>query len=38
LLGFAVDLKASNIILTIEDESILEDFEKAEKEDPSPRK
>ncbi|KAL3434553.1 kinase-like domain-containing protein [Aspergillus tetrazonus] len=32
------DLKASNIMLTIEDESIFEDFEKAEKEDPSPRK
>ncbi|KAL4758086.1 kinase-like domain-containing protein [Aspergillus foveolatus] len=32
------DLKASNIMLTIEAESILEDFEKAEEEDPSPRR
>ncbi|KAL2863743.1 kinase-like domain-containing protein [Aspergillus lucknowensis] len=32
------DLKESNIMLTVEDEGVLEDFEKAEKEDPSPRK
>ncbi|EAU38942.1 predicted protein [Aspergillus terreus NIH2624] len=32
------DLKASNIMLTVEDENIFEDFEQAEKADPSPRK
>ncbi|GFF14229.1 kinase-like protein [Aspergillus terreus] len=32
------DLKASNIMLTVEDESVVEDFEQAEKADPSPRK
>ncbi|KAI9832542.1 MAG: hypothetical protein M1819_004332 [Sarea resinae] len=32
------DIKATNLLLEINDESILEDFEKAELEDPSPRK
>lgn len=32
------DINPSNIMLTIEDDSILHDFEKAEAEDPSPRK
>lgn len=37
--GFTLDLKASNIMLTVEDESgVLEDFEQAEKGDPSSRK
>ena len=33
-----VDIKAGNLMLTIEDESILADFEKAELEHPCPRK
>ncbi|PWY91703.1 kinase-like protein [Aspergillus sclerotioniger CBS 115572] len=32
------DIKASNIMLNIDDASILEEFEKAEQENPSPRK
>ncbi|MCJ1473818.1 hypothetical protein MMC13_002469 [Lambiella insularis] len=34
----SLDIKADNILQEIEDLSILEDFEKAELEDPSPRK
>jgi len=33
-----LDLKADNLMLSIEDESMLEEFEKAELENPSPRK
>jgi serine/threonine protein kinase len=32
------DVKATNIMLTIDDESLLADFEKAEQDEPSPRK
>lgn len=32
------DIKATNIMLRIDDESILEDFEKAEQQSPSPEK
>ena len=32
------DINASNVMLTVDDESILNDFEKAEADDPSPRK
>ena len=35
LLTCSLDIKASNILLGIEDQSILEDFEEAEKRDPS---
>lgn len=33
-----IDLNPSNIMLTVDDESILSDFERAEIEDPSPTK
>jgi serine/threonine protein kinase len=32
------DIKATNLMLTISDESMLADFEKAEQDEPSPRK
>lgn len=32
------DLKADNLMFTVADKSMLEEFEKAELEDPSPRK
>ena len=35
---FFIDIKAANIMLTIEDESMLTDFEQAELENPCPRK
>jgi serine/threonine protein kinase len=33
-----IDINPANIMLTIDDESILSDFERAEVEEPSPRK
>jgi len=33
-----LDLKADNLMLSVEDESMFESFEKEEEEDPSPRK
>lgn len=33
-----IDIKATNIMLSIDDKSILEDFEKAEQQSPSPKK
>lgn len=35
---FFIDIKAANIMLTIEDESMLTDFKQAELENPCPRK
>lgn len=32
------DIKANNIMLTVDDDSVLTDFEKAEHEEPTPRK
>lgn len=38
VLTAGADLQQNNILMAIEDESILADFEKAERADPSPRK